>query len=147
MTGHKMMWDYAHSASVFSAVLLFTAGFLCMLLWTNNIVPTTSSVASAATSTFTYYSPAVSTFTVTYNVVRIVKDFCSPSFETHTDQPTRPHRLSLVRHGTAYSTSCCSSWAAMLSRSPPSAFDTIWRRQRALSRSPETQSTPSLVSR
>jgi hypothetical protein len=53
-------------------VLLFTAGFLCTLLWTNNIVHTETSANSPATSTFTQFSPAVSTFSITYGVVGLL---------------------------------------------------------------------------
>jgi hypothetical protein len=52
----KTLWQYSHSAAIFSAVLLFTAGFLCVLLWTNNIVHTATSESDAATSTFTQFS-------------------------------------------------------------------------------------------
>lgn len=68
--GHKKLWQYSHSASIFFAVLLFTAGFLCVLLWTNDLVHTGTSASDPATSTFTQFSPAVSTFSITYNVVR-----------------------------------------------------------------------------
>ncbi|OAL55117.1 hypothetical protein IQ07DRAFT_638834 [Pyrenochaeta sp. DS3sAY3a] len=66
--GHKKLWQYSHSASIFFAVLLFTAGFLCVLLWTNDLVHTGTSASGPATSTFTQFSPAVSTFSITYNV-------------------------------------------------------------------------------
>jgi hypothetical protein len=65
----KKLWQYSHSASILFAVLLFTAGFLCVLLWTNDIVHTSTSAGDASTSTFTQFSPAVSTFSITYNVV------------------------------------------------------------------------------
>lgn len=68
--GRKTLWQYSHSTSIFFAVLLFTAGFLCVLLWTNDIVHTETSVGGASTNTFTQFSPAVSTFSITYNVVR-----------------------------------------------------------------------------
>lgn len=67
--GRKKLWQYSHSAAIFTAVLLFTAGFLCVLLWTNDIVHTPTSAGDASTSTFTTFSPAVSTFSITYNVV------------------------------------------------------------------------------
>jgi hypothetical protein len=67
--GRKTSWQYSHSASIFSAVLLFTAGFLCTLLWTNDIVHTPTSVGGPLTGTFTSLSPAVSTFSITYQVV------------------------------------------------------------------------------
>lgn len=72
--GRKTLWQYSHGATIFTAVLLFTAGFLCVLLWTNNIVHTETSVGDASISTFTQFSPTVSTFSITYNVVR------SPTF-------------------------------------------------------------------
>lgn len=68
-SNRKIWWQYSHSASILFAVLLFTAGFLCTLLWTNDIVHTESSVGGAATNTFTQFSPAVSTFSLTYQVV------------------------------------------------------------------------------
>lgn len=61
-TSQKSLWQYSHTVSIFCAVLLFTAGFLCVLLWTNNIVHT-------ETTNFTQFSPAVSTFSITYSVV------------------------------------------------------------------------------
>lgn len=67
-TRRKSLWQYSHSAAIFSAVLLFTAGFLCVLLWTNDIVHTPTSASGPSTSTFTQFSPAVSTFTLTYDV-------------------------------------------------------------------------------
>jgi hypothetical protein len=69
MVDRKKLWQYSHSASIFCAVLLFTAGFLCVLLWTNNLVHTPTSVGDPSISTFTQFSPAVSTFDITYNVV------------------------------------------------------------------------------
>ncbi|KAF2820714.1 hypothetical protein CC86DRAFT_459658 [Ophiobolus disseminans] len=66
--GHKKLWQLSHSLSIFFAVLLFTAGFLCVLLWTNDIVHTETSAGGPATNTFTQFSPAVSTFSITYNV-------------------------------------------------------------------------------
>ncbi|KAF2621828.1 hypothetical protein BU25DRAFT_463427 [Macroventuria anomochaeta] len=66
--GRKTLWQYSHSASILFAVLLFTAGFLCTLLWTNNLVRTETSAGDASTSTFTQFSPAVSTFSITYQV-------------------------------------------------------------------------------
>jgi len=66
--GRKTLWQYSHGASILFAVLLFTAGFLCVLLWTNDIVHTDTSAGNASTSTFTYFSPAVATFSITYNV-------------------------------------------------------------------------------
>ncbi|KAK7191116.1 hypothetical protein DPSP01_008848 [Paraphaeosphaeria sporulosa] len=66
--GRKTVWQYSHSASIFSAVLLFTAGFLCTLLWTNDIVHTETSAGGSLTGTFTSLSPAVSTFSITYQV-------------------------------------------------------------------------------
>ena len=69
MPGRQSLWYYSHTLTIFFAVLLFTAGFLCVLLWTNNIVHTDTSSGGANTSTFTYLSPAVSTFSITYNVV------------------------------------------------------------------------------
>jgi hypothetical protein len=74
MVDRKKLWQYSHSASIFCAVLLFTAGFLCVLLWTNNLVHTPTSVGDPSISTFTQFSPAVSTFDITYNVV------CRPTF-------------------------------------------------------------------
>ncbi|CAO2653062.1 Nn.00g024730.m01.CDS01 [Neocucurbitaria sp. VM-36] len=64
----RKLWQYSHSASIVFAVLLFTAGLLCVLLWTNDIVHTDTSAGVASTSTFTQFSPAVSTFSITYNV-------------------------------------------------------------------------------
>jgi hypothetical protein len=67
--GRKTLWQYSHSASILFAVLLFTAGFLCTLLWTNDIVHTPTSAGGPLTGTFTSLSPAVSTFSITYEVV------------------------------------------------------------------------------
>jgi len=64
----KTLWEYSHSLSILTAVLLFTAGFLCTLLWTNGIVATPSSATNAMTNTLTSLSPAVSTFSITYQV-------------------------------------------------------------------------------
>ncbi|KAJ4987688.1 hypothetical protein SVAN01_06855 [Stagonosporopsis vannaccii] len=66
--GRKSLWQYSHSASILFAVLLFTAGFLCTLLWTNSLVETETSATGPATSTFNQFSPAVSTFSITYQV-------------------------------------------------------------------------------
>ncbi|KAF2033872.1 hypothetical protein EK21DRAFT_86024 [Setomelanomma holmii] len=66
--GRQTLWQYSHSFSVLFAVLLFTAGFLCTLLWTNNLVRTDTSTGGPMTSTFTQFSPAVSTFSITYQV-------------------------------------------------------------------------------
>ncbi|KAF2444651.1 hypothetical protein P171DRAFT_520779 [Karstenula rhodostoma CBS 690.94] len=66
--GRKTLWQYSHSASILFAVLLFTAGFLCTLLWTNDIVHTETSAGGSLTGTFTSLSPAVSTFSITYQV-------------------------------------------------------------------------------
>lgn len=68
--GRTSLWQYSHSASILFAVLLFTAGFLCTLLWTNSLVQTETSATGPATSTFNQFSPAVSTFSITYQVVR-----------------------------------------------------------------------------
>ncbi|KAJ8111234.1 hypothetical protein OPT61_g6120 [Boeremia exigua] len=64
----KALWQHSHSASILFAVLLFTAGFLCTLLWTNSLVQTDTSAAGPMTSTFNQFSPAVSTFSITYQV-------------------------------------------------------------------------------
>lgn len=63
----RTLWQYSHSFAILFAVLLFTAGFLCTLLWTNGLVNTPSSVNQV---TFTKFSPAVSTFSISYQVVR-----------------------------------------------------------------------------
>ena len=68
--GSKTLWQYSHSSSILFAVLLFTAGFLCTLLWTNNLVQTESSASGPEISTLNQFSPAVSTFSITYQVVR-----------------------------------------------------------------------------
>lgn len=69
--GRKTLWQYSHSASILFAVLLFTAGFLCTLLWTNSLVETETSATGPYTSTFNQFSPAVSTFSMTYQVVGV----------------------------------------------------------------------------
>lgn len=61
----RTLWQYSHSFAILFAVLLFTAGFLCTLLWTNGLVNTPSSVNQV---TFTKFSPAVSTFSISYQV-------------------------------------------------------------------------------
>ncbi|KAH6625116.1 hypothetical protein C7974DRAFT_376686 [Boeremia exigua] len=63
--GRQALWQHSHSITILFAVLLFTAGFLCTLLWTNGIVETASSVT---TNTLNQFSPAVSTFSITYQV-------------------------------------------------------------------------------
>ncbi|KAF3046854.1 hypothetical protein E8E12_002656 [Didymella heteroderae] len=64
----RALWQYSHSASILFAALLFTAGFLCTLLWTNNLVQTESSTGGATPATLNRFSPAVSTFSTTYGV-------------------------------------------------------------------------------
>lgn len=66
---NRALWQYSHSASILFAALLFTAGFLCTLLWTNNLVQTESSTGGATSATLNQFSPAVSTFSTTYGVV------------------------------------------------------------------------------
>lgn len=65
---NRVLWQYSHSASILFAALLFTAGFLCTLLWTNSLVQTESSTGGAMSATLTQFSPAVTTFSTTYGV-------------------------------------------------------------------------------
>lgn len=71
--GRKALWEYSHSFSILFAVLLFTAGFLCTLLWTNSLVQTESSASGPKTNTLNQFSPAVSTFSITYQVVSTLR--------------------------------------------------------------------------
>jgi hypothetical protein len=67
--GHRRLWRYSHNASIFTAVLVFAADSLGVLLWTNHIDHTPSSTADTSMSTFARFSLTVSTFNITYNVV------------------------------------------------------------------------------
>lgn len=103
--GHKTLWQYSHSASILFAALLFTAGFLCTLLWTNSLVQTETSAGGSMTATFNQFSPAVSTFSTTYGVVCTLRRLGLLAKLIFCD------RQSSVQFGTLSSSLPCSSWS------------------------------------